>query len=160
MKAFLILIVSFSFALISLGQDYPDSGFTNKAEAKNLMVNGHREGKWLRYLDSSSVLEISDTNAPFYTLFIYKEGHAVGMVREYYKSGKIYEETFLSYSSYFDKKYYENGKLEREEHYINDRKNKVVKTYYENGKLKSEVTYSQDTIISKKHYDENGNEIK
>jgi len=106
-------------------------------------------------------LEITDTNAPFYTLFIYKDGQAVGMIREYYKSGKIDEETFLSYSSYFDKEYYENGKLKREVYYIHDRENKVTKTYYENGKLCSEITYKDDTVmVARKKYDENGNEIK
>ncbi|MGP8216565.1 MAG: hypothetical protein ACLQQ4_13440 [Bacteroidia bacterium] len=38
MKPLLILILSLAFTLTAMGQqqDYPDSGFTNKAEAKNL----------------------------------------------------------------------------------------------------------------------------
>jgi len=48
MKAFTILILFFCFALAAIGQsDYPDSGFTNKLEAKNQLVNGLKEGKWV-----------------------------------------------------------------------------------------------------------------
>jgi hypothetical protein len=45
MKPFLILILSLSFTISAIGQQ--DSGFTNKAEAKNEMVNGMKEGKWV-----------------------------------------------------------------------------------------------------------------
>ncbi|HTB30831.1 MAG TPA: hypothetical protein VK808_02330, partial [Bacteroidia bacterium] len=48
---FLIGIIFLFIALGAFGQDYPDSGFTNKAEAKNLMVNGLKEGKWVEYQD-------------------------------------------------------------------------------------------------------------
>jgi antitoxin component YwqK of YwqJK toxin-antitoxin module len=167
MKSFFILIVSLSIPLIAFGQadslarpdDSVGRGFTNKAEAKNLTVNGVREGKWLRYLDSDWY-ETTDTNAPFYTLYIYKAGQAIGMIREYYKSGRIAEETLLKYTSSFDKEYYENGKLKRERYYVNGKENGASKTYFENGKLKSKVTYSNDTVMSTINYDENGNEIK
>ncbi len=44
-------------------------GFTNKAEAKNLMVNGLREGKWVEYEDSR--WQPSDSfMASFYKLII------------------------------------------------------------------------------------------
>ncbi len=41
MKAFLILILTFLVACNTL----PEQGFTNKAEAKNEMVNGLKEGE-------------------------------------------------------------------------------------------------------------------
>jgi|GEM_PF-5475944 hypothetical protein len=45
MKPLLIIILSFSFTISALGQkpEYSDTGFTNKAEAKNLIVNGKKE---------------------------------------------------------------------------------------------------------------------
>lgn len=57
MKPLLTLILSLLFTLNALGQqpEYPDSGFTNKKEAKNLMVNSKKEGKWLEYLEEERI---------------------------------------------------------------------------------------------------------
>ena len=53
MKPLLIVILSLSFAGTAFGQltpmEYPDSGFTNKAEAKNEMKDSLKEGKWVEY---------------------------------------------------------------------------------------------------------------
>jgi antitoxin component YwqK of YwqJK toxin-antitoxin module len=92
MRTTLILLLLFG------GQtDCPDSGFTNKAEAKNLMVNGLKEGKWVEYLDSAKVeiegillmTPTNDTNAPYYSLSVYKKGNLYGIAREYYKGGSL-----------------------------------------------------------------------
>jgi hypothetical protein len=48
MRGFLILIVAVLFSIAGFAQQ--DSGFTNKAEAKNLIVNGLKEGKWIEYM--------------------------------------------------------------------------------------------------------------
>jgi len=55
MKPFPIILISVLTTLNALGQqpEYPDSGFTNKAEAKNLIVHGRKEGKWIAYGDSA-----------------------------------------------------------------------------------------------------------
>src|SRR5579863_6711406 len=87
-----------------------DSGFTNKAEAKNLMVNGLKEGRWIEYSDASNHYT-QDTNSPYYTLSTYKAGNLYGIVREYYKSGNICIET----------------------PYVNGKKNGIERGYYKNG---------------------------
>ena len=44
-----------------------DQGFTNKAEAKNQIINGLKEGKWIEYVDGQDKVT-TDTNAPIYLL--------------------------------------------------------------------------------------------
>ena len=60
MKYFLALILSLSFSLAVFAQ--ADSGFTNKAEATNQMVNGLKEGKWLQYFKTKDGLEVETKN--------------------------------------------------------------------------------------------------
>jgi antitoxin component YwqK of YwqJK toxin-antitoxin module len=84
-------------------QNLPDSGFTNKAEAKNQMVKGKKEGKWVEYdSDSHSIdfggynrrLKDTGRNSLYYRLIIYKTGVPYGIVRDYLKNGRLYlEET-------------------------------------------------------------------
>jgi hypothetical protein len=154
MKTFFILLIFLSFSLIGLGQNYPDSGFTNKAEAKNLMVNGLKEGKWVEYADDSS-MDTEDTNAPYYVLTIYNAGKATGIVREYYKCGKLYIESPSLMDDKLNgvaKEYYESGILKEETPYTNNKTNGVEKEYYENGKLKRETPYNNGkTIVWKKY---------
>ena len=89
-----ILIISLSFSLIAFGQ--ADSlGFINKAEAKNLMVNGLKEGKWVEYLDFKG-RTTSDTNAPDYMLTIYKKGVPIGIVRWYTKLQTLEQKVYYN----------------------------------------------------------------
>ncbi len=154
------LIIVFSFAIIpAIGQqDISDSGFTNKAEAKNLMVNGSWEGKWIYYRDSLNSTT-ADTSAPFYVLGIYKEGKPIGIKRGFYKNGKI--EGKMPYRNGEENGkatvYYEDGKLMGEEPYTDGKINGIAKYYYENGKLKGEFPFANDTLIGlEKLYYENG----
>jgi antitoxin component YwqK of YwqJK toxin-antitoxin module len=138
------------------------SGFTNKAEAKNQLVNGLKEGKWFEYLDTTSVVEydtvVSDTNAPYYRLGIYHAGKLSGIVRGYYKSGKLLFETHYlnGLRNGSDRAYYENGKLMYEDTLINGKANGVHKEYYETGKLEMEVLLTNDSLHLEKDYDEDG----
>ena len=103
------------------------SGFTNKAEAKNITdANGLRQGKWLVYINEKHKLfELPNkVNADYYRLVIYKDGNFSGIERLYSLSGELLTETF-----------YENGKTEEN-------------TFYENGKLHS--------ILPKKNGNFNG----
>jgi antitoxin component YwqK of YwqJK toxin-antitoxin module len=206
MKPFLIILISLTFTLTAIGQQqaYPDSGFTNKAEAKNLTVNGKKEGKWLEYLEEERVEDTveavsewdtshfyirhtyisdkftQDTNATFYRLTIYKEGVQFGIMRQYYRSGKLNWE--INYSPYEEriydengklmsstanqnksnvgmaKEYYENGKVRVPTPLIRQKGNGVAKGYYESGKLMEETPYINGLINGvEKDYYENGN---
>jgi antitoxin component YwqK of YwqJK toxin-antitoxin module len=163
MKRLLIFTLSLSCTLSALGQNPTDSiGFTNKAEAKNLTIDGKKEGKWISYEDDK-FNSTADTNAPYYALVVYKTGHQIGTIRKYYKSGKLCTVnpcTVDGIKNGMSKAYYENGKLEGEVPYTNDKKNGVMKIYYENGKLKSESTFVNDKLVKVKNYGEKGKEIK
>ena len=155
---FIIGIVFFSFTLTAFGQDYPDSGFTNKAEAKNLTVNGKKEGKWVEYRDSN-LTKTKDSTAPYYMLTVYKTDKPNGIIRGYYKSGKL-----MSSATYVNGKkngvaklYFESGKLRVEGAYIDGIENGVISTYYENGTLNLEIPCTdgkKDGMV--KLYYENG----
>lgn len=162
MKYFTFLILLLFFAISAIGQiDYPDSGFTNKTEAKNLMVNGFKEGKWVEYFMADGVCYPTDTNADLYNLTVYKRGERFGVLRTYYKNGKLGAETPYVNNEIngLAKEYYENGKLRSVVSFLNDKINEI-KEFYENGKLKSETVYSNGLMGLTKNYDENGNEIK
>src|ERR1700720_4657367 len=83
----LFLILFLSLTLTAFGQNLPDSGFTNKAEAKNLMVNGLKEGKWIEYMDSNWLPTVDTV---YYLLVLYKQNYAFGLVHGYYRSGELY----------------------------------------------------------------------
>jgi antitoxin component YwqK of YwqJK toxin-antitoxin module len=167
MKTLLIVILSLFSTLIAFGQDYPDSGFTNKAEAKNLRVHGIKEGKWVYYFTSRSVKDEFDSNSVDYReyfLIVYKSGKRYGIGRKYTRSGKLLH--LIPYIN--DKvngmvKSYDTltGNVFIESPYINDKENGLEKIYMNNGKVSYQTTkYHNDKAGKTKYYDENGNEIK
>lgn len=136
-----------------------DSGFTNKAEAKNLMVNGLKEGKWMEYMDTNYKV-VSDTSAPYYILAMYKAGEEFGISHGYYKkSGKLLFETHYNngQTNGSDKGYYESGVLMYEANCIHGKLDGVYKEYYENGKLELEAPFKDDSENGvERDYDTNG----
>lgn len=163
MKAFLILILSFSFALATFGQDYPDSGFTNKAEAQNLTINGVREGKWIEYNYAEDEQDnIDTTKVTGYSLIVYKKGKIVGIVREYLINGKLVGEAPYVNGKLngIVKTYYDNGQLYTLDTYTDSIQNGISKGYYKDGKLYYETTYTNGNEGTFKSYDSTGHEIK
>jgi|GEM_PF-1306076 antitoxin component YwqK of YwqJK toxin-antitoxin module len=163
----------------------PESGFTNKAEAKNQLVNGLQEGKWIEYFDSLKWKPTKDSNnASNYILAIYKHGKRDGLVRWYYMNNMLFHETTYKdgkadgmSKAYFktgkvraeypftqdkenglEKQYYPTGIIRRETPYTNDHIDGIVKDYYEDGKLQSETPCVHDTVEGiRKEYAEAGN---
>lgn len=184
MRTFLILIVSLYFTLTAFAQQNPpDSGFTNKLEATNQLVNGQKEGKWIEYIDENGNFTRKES-ATSYELAIYKSGKLFGIVRCYYNNGMIESvATYLNgkmngihklYLSgkiaheipYKDgeingiaKYYYDNGKLSAETPYTHGKINGIEKVYSENGTLLREIIYKHGNVKEKKYFDKNGNEI-
>lgn len=157
----LLLIFSlFIFHFSLIGQSLPDSGFTNKAEAKNVMVNGMKEGKWMEYMEDeidAGLMVTADTNAPYYKLSEYKSDKPNGKVRIYYKSGKLEEETpyINGKINGMEIQYYESGKIAFETPFLNGKENGVNKCYSENGNVYIERTYSKGKLngINKEYYE-------
>jgi len=149
MKLLLPLIVSLSLTVAAFGQ--ADSGFTNKADAKNKMVNGAKDGKWVEYFKVSDKLEVetSSTDAPIFRLTVYNAGKPVGMVHEYYKDGKLKRETPYSNGDVngVEMEFAENGQLVVIDTLVNDQGNGVIRTYYGNGKIKKEYHFTKDRML-------------
>lgn len=148
MKTFFIFIILyFSFVGESSGQQTlpDDSGFTDKSEAKNLMVNGVKEGKWVEYVNihKSGKNEKYRIDTGGYKLILYKIDKPFGIVRMYQKKGKLISETPYSggKANGIEKEYDEDGKLWHEINYNNDKFNGIWKEFYGNGSLKSETKY-------------------
>ncbi len=129
MKAFPILLFVLTLSLnASSQQALTDSGFTNKAEAKNEMVNGLKEGKWLEHLNGSSE-PTKDTSSSFYVLIVYKTGKPYGLSRKYMGGGK-WRDALISITPY-----------------VNGQKNGIEKNLHNNnGKLASEIPYADGKI--------------
>ncbi len=144
MKPLVTLILLFCLSLNGFGQQATpeclDSGFTNKAEAKNSMVNGLKEGKWVEYetyyYDTSSYIT-TDTSAPYYILTVYKTGKPNGIQKKFYKRGMLMSIT----------------------PYVNGRKNGTEKNYNENGQLQNCLTYINNKIDEEIGYMDSGRVI-
>jgi len=128
MKKLFLFFTLFTFSFSLFAQQ--DSGFTDKAEAKNVMVNGVKEGKWLEKVPFSP---------GYYTLTIYKAGKASGIVRQFFPSGKL-----SLTSMYRDGKkngvetaYSESGQKEAETPFIDGQINGTEKVYYVSSNYKA-----------------------
>jgi len=125
-----------------------EGGFTNKREARNKVVNGLKEGKWIEYLNGDGVT--ADSNkASFYRLTQYKADKPMGMVRIYYLlNGKIEsEEPYVNgKENGVEKQYYETGEVQFVRTYTDDKENGVEVEYDQGGKVISEVPYVNDTV--------------
>lgn len=162
MKIILAVILSFYFSMAAFAQrNLLDTGFTNKAEAKNEMVNGAKEGKWVEY---DTCYENGDTVGKLcgYKLTTYKADSPYGIVREYDISGILKSEIPMKNGKEngLEKRYYDSGKLMMETLYTNEKRNGLEKEYYENGKLKAQTIYTNGKAGEVKSYDEKGKEIK
>jgi antitoxin component YwqK of YwqJK toxin-antitoxin module len=155
----LLIIILFFFSLTDFGQKTPiDSGFTDSTEARNLYVNGLKDGKWVEY-DYDNELY---TNGPTaYVLTIYKNGKPEGVVNRYsmhsdhsliartiYKNGE---------KNGTEKAYYYSGKLSLEGNYINGKLDGDYKSYnLLDGELEMELKYLNGRVLMKKVYYHNG----
>jgi hypothetical protein len=134
-----------------------DQGFTNRKEAKNLKVDGVKEGKWVEYSYLFWILKFDTLN---YTLTEYKHGLPVGIVREYYMNGNLKGEVHYGMDGKRNgvaKGFYKDGLLRAENNFTNDKLNGAVDAYFSNGAIDSEATYIngvEDGIV--KHYHPNG----
>jgi hypothetical protein len=136
------------------------TGFTNKTEARNVIDNSMKQGKWVEYIDENE--DISDDTTTYYRLTIYKNDVPQGVVREYYHSGKLRNETPYT-DGHIDgvvKSYFENGTLSLMTPYVYGKKEGIERIYYESGKIQSETKYDSGLPEYQKKYNEDGTEAK
>ncbi len=156
MKPLIILLLLLCLSLIAFGQqatpEYPDSGFTNKAEAKNQFVNKLKEGKWIDYMGR-------DGDTDNYMLTVYLKGIPIGISRIYINStGKIWlEKPYVNgMENGIEKMYDSFGKLVLETPYVNDSANGVQKRYYSNGKILCKTVYKNNIGTVPQYYKKDG----
>ena len=155
-SALYLITFSLLLSLPALAQN----GFTNRAEARNNIADSLKEGKWLEYLDENE--EITTDTTIYYRLTEYKHDIPNGMVREYYHSGKIRNETPYT-DGHIDgivKSYFESGVLNLMVPYVYGKKEGIERMYYESGKLMSETKYDSGLPEYSKKYNEDGTEKK
>ncbi len=143
-KNIIIIAIAFLCCISNVhAQQDSDSGFTNKKEAENKMVNGVKEGKWIEYADAKWDFN-STKRYVYYRLITYSHGKPIGLIRDYYKNGRLqmsgmYSSLSPSVKEGVFKYYYKNGKLQTYDScYIKDDFNGIVRRYYKNGKLQFE----------------------
>lgn len=158
--AFLIFPGISAFAQSAL----QENSFTNKTEAKNIMLNGLKEGKWVEYLrlEDNGMIMADSNSATFYRLTIYRDNMPCGMVRVYTIKGLLLSETPYSNGKRdgVSKAYgSRNGNLLYEDIYNNGR-HAMTKFYNENGKLQCVTTYYVNKEFKTENFDENGNAVK
>ena len=177
MKPELLIFIAFSCTLNAIGQT--NSGFTNKAEAKNIIINGLKEGKWIEYIsddgiisyDSSSIengIGIVDSNGNIvgipseYYLIVYKSDKRNGIERDYDISGILRSEIPYDNDTINGvvRTFYKSGKLKNEGVWSNDKMNGIQKEYYEDGKLKTEISFAKGVKGTTRNFDKNGAEIR
>ncbi|HTB06167.1 MAG TPA: toxin-antitoxin system YwqK family antitoxin [Bacteroidia bacterium] len=176
MRFSIILLLSLAFTFTAFGQDSPDSGFTNKAEAKNLLRDTMKEGKWLEYWESykfdykidtekSSITTNSTlhyNNGDISTIDDYKNGlHIHGSWKNSYRyttdtNADNYFLTIYKHGkpSGIVREYSKNGSLVATIPYKNGKKNGMRKSYYENGTISGELPYANGKIngVAKLYY--------
>ena len=83
-----------------------------------------------------------------------------GKMKEYLSNGQLNSEFMINHNGRngLNKNYNKNGQLVSKGKFINDKREGVWK-YYENGELECERNYIDNKIISEKCWDEDGNEI-
>lgn len=97
-----------------------------------------------------------------HTEVYYKDDTLDGPWKEYHENGKLWGERNYKNGKMegSSKSYYENGQLWIEDNWEDHKKEGPYKLYYENGQLQQERFYKNDEEISRKCWDEEGNEIE
>jgi antitoxin component YwqK of YwqJK toxin-antitoxin module len=166
------------FSVLAYGSiaahNLPDSGFTNKKEAKNLMVNGLKEGRWVEYPYSIifgiqphehyrrkyPVQQVHRSADSSYRLIFYHDGLANGTVRDYFTNGILRGEQYYieGKQNGVGRYYYASGKLSSIFPYKNGMLEGERKDYYESGKLKGYMNFIHDRPVGvSRYYYESGN---
>jgi antitoxin component YwqK of YwqJK toxin-antitoxin module len=158
----LLVLIPIAIRTSLLAQASPDSGFTNKTEAKNVKKHGKKQGKWIEYYsyedEADNVHIVNDSaSAASYVLTYYKDDLPVGIQRDYFKDGTLNVEIPYVNGKINGilKRYDTTGKVGTEETYSNDKLNGAYIEYCCGGKIKDELFYVNDeqTGVYKEYYE-------
>jgi antitoxin component YwqK of YwqJK toxin-antitoxin module len=150
---FLFLVVSPGIA--------QENNFTIKSDARNGILDGKKEGKWMELLDINSQVT-KDPGAPLYRLGIYVHDTLNGLVRIYKTDGTLMQELIYSggHKNGLCREYFPNGKLETIMPMINDTLDGIWTEYFDNGIIHTESPWVMGVQSGlEKEYDTHGNLI-
>lgn len=157
----ILVVFYFCLFLPALAQD--SLGFSNKKEAKNLVANGVKEGKWIEYIGKWGLVlagtsKETISQALGYRLTIYKAGKPFQIAREYDNKGKLNVTTpydSIGRKDGIEKRFYEDGELFSEMPYSNDTAVGISKTYRDKGGISTESPYVKGRLngIEKQYYE-------
>lgn len=140
-----VILLCFLLPLLAFGQ-------TKIPVSPNLRdVNGLRVGHWTILCDSLFDETLNLDSARYFRQALFEKGKPVGIVRDYYLSGrKQWEGVLLEVSpNVFDgayTQYHENGQVNIITNYTKNKENGYKKVYYANGTLYYECNMIEDNI--------------
>lgn len=182
MRIFIVPIFFVLSAISSLAQTKTvNNGFTDTAEAKNQIVNGLKEGKWVEIttipqprlykgLDAGMV-KYNDRPDRIYRLIVYHLGIPVGMIKQYKNGILMSDENYVNGKlNGLARTYYPDGAIEEESYYKDSLLNGISIKYYDNisskqngtdkdfshGSLRNEYNYTEGKLNGEKEYYQNG----
>lgn len=180
-----IVIVSIFFVLYAISSVAQtravNNGFADTAEAKNQIVNGLKEGKWVEITTipppkpytgrDAGMMHYNNKPVHIYKLIVYHLGIPVGMAR-LYKNGILMSDENYSKGKLngLARNYYPDGAIEMESNYKDSLLNGISRKYYDiinnkqngtdkdlsHGSLRNEYTYANGKLNGEKEYYENG----
>jgi antitoxin component YwqK of YwqJK toxin-antitoxin module len=156
MKKLFTLFLSLTIATV-YAKNPADSGFTNKAEARNQTVNGLKEGKWIEHMKFSvdkdeqiHFTAVTDTNSPVYFLTIYKNDKPFGIQHVCMRNGAVaIVIPYVNGEKNGVEKWYKQGggnKLDFIVTYKDGQKDGVERHFNEDGSVSKELNYKNGEL--------------
>jgi antitoxin component YwqK of YwqJK toxin-antitoxin module len=122
--------------------------------------------QWLRNYkdgknDGDGLQRVWHKNGQLGQEFNYKDGKEVGLFRSWYENGQLkYEGNFKDgKEDGLFREWYENGQLKSIWNWKEGKLDGLTRDWYRNGQLEYEANFKDGELISKKCWDEDGNEI-
>jgi CHAT domain-containing protein/Tfp pilus assembly protein PilF len=125
----------FLYTLLSLASSLSAQNFPT---GQNTIKNGKRDGDWILWLNAKRNSTTISDSVIYYRMISYAEGKPVGMVKDFYR----------------------NGKLQWQGHLITDNPGDVIDgssvSYYENGQKEEEAEFKDGSEIQITKYSKDG----
>ena len=134
------------------GQSIGDqTGYYSNGDLKYL--KSYNEDHLITYSKKQNIFNKTEEELNFI------DGKKNGIINKFYDTGKIQKEELYKNNNLHGaiKHYYRNGKIDSIENYINGKKEGYQEFFFENGNRESKSFYKNNVITSIDEWDENGN---
>lgn len=120
-----------------------------KLESKGLYVKNMKQGLWLSYYENGNKKDST----------VYKNNNAIGISYTWFEDGSISVKREMDVDGKGNGKetsYWQNGKLDFEGIWKNEKRNGLWIYHHFNGNKSAEVVYENNKMLTSKCFDENG----